>query len=87
MDYQKDKELMQEIHNLIDDYNYLNKVIPIIKETYIKERINFYVQTYQTYADILEYQLNLINNVYETNFVIKDIININYIENRINDFF
>lgn len=87
MDYQKDKELMQEIHNLIDDYNYLNKVIPIIKETYIKERINFYVQTYQTYADILKYQLNLINNVYETNFVIKDIININYIENRINDLF
>ena len=45
MSYEKDKELMQEIHNLIDDYNYLNKVIPIIKETYIKERINFYVQT------------------------------------------
>ena len=46
MSYEKDKELMQEVHDLIEDYNYLKKVIPIIKKSYIEERKNFYINNY-----------------------------------------
>lgn len=85
MSYEKDKELMQEVHDLIEDYNYLKKVIPIIKKSYIEERKKFYIQTYQYYADILSYQIKLINKFLNIELEIKDILNIDNIKKKIED--
>lgn len=52
MSFKKDKELMQEIHNLIDDYNYLENVISIIKKTYIEEKTQTHILVYEYYKHV-----------------------------------
>lgn len=83
MSYEKDKELMQKIHDLIDDYNYLDKVTLIIRDKYVKERVNFYIETYQDYKDILDYQIYLINDFFNVN--VDNPINMEEIKKSINE--